>query len=270
MAIFQSARGHLHYEELGSGRPILLLHGFTNYGLGWAPQLAALVHSGHRVIVPDLHGHGASAPATALTTVPDLASDIAALLDHLTVGPVTVCGLSLGGMVAMEMALARRDRLAGLIVANSTASFSGSERTAAVAGWIALLRQENGPVKRLEATWQTLVNEDFRESAAGRACHDAWATVLRRVSGMSLCHVAKGMTQFDVRGRLATITVPTLVIGGERDLLFGVDGGRAIAREIPNSEFTVIPGAGHISSLDSADRFNHLVLAFLADCVPPT
>jgi 3-oxoadipate enol-lactonase len=270
MAIFQSARGHLHYEALGSGQPILLLHGFTNYGLGWAPQLAALVHSGYHVIVPDLRGHGASASATAPSTVPDLAGDITALLDHLAVGPVTVCGLSLGGMVAMEMALARRDCLAGLIVANSTASFSGPERTAVVAGWTTLLRQADGPVKRLEATWRTLVNEDFRDSAAGRACHDAWATVLRRVSGVSLCHVAEGMTQFDVRGRLATITAPTLVIGGEHDLLFGLDGGRAIASEVPDAEFTVIPGAGHISSLDSADHFNRLVLAFLADRVRPT
>ena len=55
-----------------SGRPILLIHGFTNYGLSWAPQLAALVHSGYRVILPDLHGHGASSPATALCTVSDL------------------------------------------------------------------------------------------------------------------------------------------------------------------------------------------------------
>ena len=81
MPIFQSDRGRLHYEELGAGRPILLIHGFTNYGLAWAPQLAALVHAGYRVILPDLHGHGASAPATSLCTVADLAADMVALLD---------------------------------------------------------------------------------------------------------------------------------------------------------------------------------------------
>src|SRR5262249_17864333 len=86
MPIFQSERGRLHYEELGAGRPVLLIHGFTNYGLAWAPQLAALVHAGYRVILPDLHGHGASAPATSLCTVADLAADMVRLLDPPPVG----------------------------------------------------------------------------------------------------------------------------------------------------------------------------------------
>jgi 3-oxoadipate enol-lactonase len=83
MAIFESRRGDLHYELFGAGRPIVLIHGFTNFGLSWSPQLSALVHAGYRVILPDLHGHGASQPATALCTVEDLATDMVALLDHL-------------------------------------------------------------------------------------------------------------------------------------------------------------------------------------------
>jgi 3-oxoadipate enol-lactonase len=270
MGIVQSARGHLNYDELGSGRPILMLHGFTNFGLGWTPQFASFVHSGHRVIVPDLHGHGASAPATAPCTVPDLAADMFALLDHLGIGPIVVCGLSLGGMVAMEMALERRERIAGLVVANSRASFSDAKTAAVVDGWIALFRQDDGPLKRLEATWPTLVNRDFRSSAAGRASYDAWASVLRTVSGESLSHVARGMTHFDLRGGLGMVTAPTLVISGERDQLFSVDQGYAIAGEIPGAEFATIAGAGHISSLDSPDRFNRLVLEFLASRIATT
>jgi pimeloyl-ACP methyl ester carboxylesterase len=76
MVVLKSARRHLHYEDVGAGRLILLVHGFTSYGLSWAPQLAALVHSGYRVIIPDLYGHGASSPATALNTVSDLAADM--------------------------------------------------------------------------------------------------------------------------------------------------------------------------------------------------
>jgi pimeloyl-ACP methyl ester carboxylesterase len=86
MVVLKSARRHLHYEDVGAGRLILLVHGFTNYGLSWAPQLAALVHSGYRVIIPDLYGHGASSPATALSTVSDLAADMVGLLDHLVPG----------------------------------------------------------------------------------------------------------------------------------------------------------------------------------------
>jgi pimeloyl-ACP methyl ester carboxylesterase len=70
MVVLKSARRHLHYEDVGAGRLILLVHGFTNYGLSWAPQLAALVHSGYRVIIPDLYGHGMAGNKPALVLIP--------------------------------------------------------------------------------------------------------------------------------------------------------------------------------------------------------
>ena len=76
MGTLQLGPRRLNYEDVGSGLPILLIHGFTNYGMSWAPQLAPLVHSGHRVILPDLYGHGASSPAAEICTVPDLARDM--------------------------------------------------------------------------------------------------------------------------------------------------------------------------------------------------
>jgi 3-oxoadipate enol-lactonase len=264
MPIFQSVRGYLHYEEVGTGRPVVLLHGFTNFGLCWAPQLASLVHAGYRVILPDLHGHGRSQPATTLTTVPDLAADVAALLDHLGVQRVMLCGLSLGGMIAQQMAIDQPARVTSLIVVNSRSSFTGPAMTAMVDSWIALFREENGPLKRLQTTWPALVNEAFRESPSGRAAFEAWAQVLAAVPGSSLCHVARGMAQFDLRGRLAAIRSPVLVIGAEQDRLFSPDEGRKIADEIAGSVYVLISGAGHLSNLDSADQFNRLLLDFLS------
>jgi 3-oxoadipate enol-lactonase len=263
MAIFQSGHRHLKYEDVGAGRPILLIHGFTNYGLSWAPQLAALVHSGHRVILPDLYGHGASSPANALCTVSDLAADMIRLVDHLGAGPVVLCGLSLGGMIALQMALDQPNLVASIIVANSRLSFTGPENTAMVDAWIELFLQEDGPMKRLRATWPTLVNDEFRQSAHGRAAFDAWALVLARVQGRSLCHIAEGMTQFDLRGRLSAIRAPALVISGERDRLFSANQSREISGQIAGSRCCVISGAGHLSSLDSSDQFNRLLLDFL-------
>ncbi len=268
MAMFTSRRGALNYESLGAGPPIVLLHGFTNYGLSWAPQLAALVHAGYRVILPDLHGHGASQPATALCTIPSLGVDIADLLDHLGTGPAILCGLSLGGMVAQQMAVDRPQHVAGLVVANSRAWFSGPDMAAMVEGWVALFQQENGPVRRLHATWPSLVNDAFQASASGRAAFDAWSRVLARVPGASLSHVARGMTRFDLRGRLTSIGVPALVVSGEHDRLFSPAQAQEIASGIAGSTHEIIPGAGHISSLDSADRFNRLLLDFLAARFP--
>ena len=268
MGTFQSGRRRLHYEDVGQGRPVLLIHGFTNYGLSWAPQLAALVHSGYRAILPDLYGHGASSPATALCTVSDLAADMFGLLDHVGAGPVALCGLSLGGMVALQMVLDQPDRVAGIIVANSRSSFTGPEVMAMVNAWVALFRQTDGPVRRLHATWPALVNEEFRKSAQGRAAFDAWARVLAKVQGLSLCRVAHGMTQFDLRERLAAIRRPALILSGEHDRVFSPDQSREISRQITGSHCSVIPGAGHLSSIDSSDQFNRLLLDFLATYFP--
>ncbi len=269
MATFETQRGALHYEMLGEGRPVVLIHGFTNFGLSWAPQLPALVHAGYRVILPDLHGHGSSQPATALCTVADLAAQLTSLLDRLDAKPAVLCGLSLGGMVALEMAIARPDRVAGLIVANSRSSFTGPEVRAMVDGWIALFQAPHGPVRRLQATWPMLANAAFRDSSAGRAAYEAWSRVLARLPGSSLCHVAEGMTWFDLRARLKTIRMPALFVSGERDRLFGAEEARAMADEVAGAVCSVIPDAGHLSSLDSADRFNRLLLDFLAAHFPP-
>lgn len=264
MPIFQSERGHLHYEELGCGQPVLLIHGFTNYGLAWAPQLAVLVHAGYRVILPDLHGHGASAPAKSLCTVADLAADMVGLLDHLAVDCAALCGLSLGGMVALQLTLEWPDRVAAAVVANSRSSFVGPEMRAMVDGWTALLLQEDGARKRLRATWPMLVNEPFQNSPTGNAVFEAWARVLEHVPGSSLCHVARGMNRFDLRRGLGSVRAPVLVISGEHDRLFSPDHGRDISSEIAGSKFAVISGAGHLSNLDSPDEFNQLLLTFLA------
>jgi 3-oxoadipate enol-lactonase len=72
------------------------------------------------------------------------------------------------------------------------------------------------------------------------------------------------MTQFDLRGRLAAIRAPALVISGENDRHFSPDYGREISDQISGSRCSVIPGAGHLSSLDSSDQFNRLLLGFLA------
>jgi 3-oxoadipate enol-lactonase len=268
MAIFKSQRGALHYETIGEGRPILLVHGFTNHGLAWSGQFAPLVHAGYQVIVPDLHGHGTSAAATALSTVADLSADMTALLGHLGVGATIVCGLSLGGMIAQQMAVDHPPHVAGIVVANSRASFNGAEAASIVEGWTALFMQEDGPVKRLRATWPALVNASFQNSAAGRAAFDAWSEILSGVSGASLSHVARGMTKFDMGARLGDIRVPSLVISGEHDRLFSVAHAQEIADGIPDASHATIEGAGHISSLDSADRFNRLLLDFLAAHCP--
>jgi 3-oxoadipate enol-lactonase len=263
MPFYDSDKRRLNFETIGTGKPIVLIHGFTNYGLVWTPQLSSLVHRGYQVILPDLAGHGRSEPATAPTTVRDFARDIGALMDRLQIERATLCGLSLGAMVAQQMAIEQPGRVDGLILANSRATFADARYEGVIAGWIQLFEQPDGPRKRLQSVWPIMLNEAFRASTAGRATLAAWSDVLGAIPGTSLSNVARGMTSFDLRDRLREIRVPTLVIAGEQDKLFPPAETREIADGIPGARFEVITGAGHLSSLDSADAFNALLCAFV-------
>ncbi|MEA3123962.1 MAG: 3-oxoadipate enol-lactonase [Caballeronia sp.] len=265
MAMFSHRGRRLHYESLGEGKPVVLIHGFSNFGLSWMQQLPLLVNNGYQAIVPDLYGHGLSDPASQVTSVDDLADDILALLDHLGVGPAVLCGLSLGGMVAQQFALAHPERTTALVIANSRATFAEPRLKEVVAGWIAMFEQPQGARKRFEATWPILVNDAFRESPTGVAAFDMWAALADRTEGVSLANVARGMTSFDVRGQLGAIAVPTLVISGERDALFPPAQSAEISQSIPGAQFVTIPGAAHLSCLDSAADFNRLLLSLLSE-----
>jgi 3-oxoadipate enol-lactonase len=267
MATLTHRQRLLHYETLGSGRPVVLIHGFSNFGLSWMQQLPALVHHGYQVIVPDLYGHGLSAPATQITSVDELADDVHALLQHLDCGPAVLCGLSLGGMIALQLALAHPQQVSGLVVANSRATFGEPHLKQIVASWIDMFEQADGATRRLEAAWPSLLNEAFRQSPGGAAVYEMWATLAARTAGSSLANVARGMTAFDVRAQLAAIEAPTLVISGEHDKLFPPAHSREIADGIRHARFEVIASAAHISCLDSAAEFNRLLLGFLGEQV---
>jgi 3-oxoadipate enol-lactonase len=254
----------LHYEILGAGTPIVLVHGFTNVGLSWMHQIAALVFNGYQVILPDLYGHGLSQSATETTTVDMLTSDVVALLDHLEVERATICGLSLGGMIAQVAALDYPDRVDRVVIANSRASFADPSLADVVAGWIALFEQPDGPLKRFRATWPLMLNEAFRSGSAGQATFETWSCLASRASGNSFVNIALGMRSFDVQDRLGRIGHQTLVICGDQDSLFPPMFSRQMSEAIPGARLVVIPGASHISCLDSADEFNRRLIDFLS------
>jgi 3-oxoadipate enol-lactonase len=265
MAMFNHSGRRLHYETLGAGIPVVLIHGFSNFGLSWMQQLPLLVNHGYQAIVPDLYGHGLSEPASRVSSVDESADDIHALLDHLGTDPAVICGLSLGGMIAQQFALAYPERTRGLVIANSRATFAEPRLKEVVAGWIATFEQPQGALKRFEATWPILLNQAFRNSPSGIAVFEMWKALAARTDGSSLANVALGMTNFDVRARLGAIDVPTLVISGEHDALFPPAQSAEISQGIPGARFVTIAGAAHISCLDSAAEFNRYLLGLLND-----
>lgn len=259
------ADSRLYAADFGDGSPILLLHGISNFNRAWSPQIAVLVERGYRVIVPDLPGHGASDPRDRETTVDDLAQAMVGLLDQKGIDSTDICGVSLGGMVAMTMAIQSSERVKRLVVADTAARFDTDFHRTMVAGWRSVFLQEDGPITRLGRTWPMLVNEVFRGTLEGQRVFEEWLVNARHASGLSYAHVCDGLLKFNIEGRLSTISQPTLVLVGSEDQMLTPVVNKAIADSIPGARYEQVDGGAHLANVDTAGRFNDLLLGFLAD-----
>lgn len=265
MAFYINGNRRNYYIEFGIGRPVILLHGIGNSGRAWAPQIVPLVKAGYRVIVPDNAGHGASARLDRPLGVSDIATDVLALLDYLSIEAADIIGLSLGGMVALEIALTQPRRVGNLIVANSFDTTATEEFRTIAEGWARTFRGEDGPVKRFESIWPMNVNEAFRASAEGMRTYQVWHGLAAAADGSSLAYVAEGIVGFDVIMRMDSLSMPVLFIAGEQDRMSPPAISQRMADRVPNARFIEIQGAAHISNADSAATFNEAVISFLSE-----
>ena len=265
MPFYQSRGQKLHYEVAGAGPAVLMIHGFTNHGLVWAQQIADLLHSGYRVLLPDLAGHGLSQPADKTTTVEDLTLDMVNLLDHLGIDRADICGLSLGGMIGQYLAADHPTRIGKLVVANSCVDSTAPDVVAAIESWIEMFEKANGPLLRMQAVWPQMLNERYRASPTAEAFLASWQRINGKIPGSSFANVARGLQQFRSIERLKSVKARTLVIGGEFDRLFPPNVCQEVANLISGANFALIDGAGHLSSLDSPKQFNELLRGFLGE-----
>jgi pimeloyl-ACP methyl ester carboxylesterase len=252
---------------VGSGPPVVLGPSFLWDAAMWAPQIEALAGR-YRVIVPDLWGHGASAalpPGTA--TMRDLARQHLTLLDRLNVDRCSIIGLSVGGMWGAELALMAPERVAGLVLMDTSLA---AEPEQARDGYFAMLDVVGAhglvPEPVLDAvvplffspkveTRHPLLPETFRQTLRG------WSSPRLRDSVAPLGRIIFGRR--DVLPELSQLSMPSLVMTGVDDLAQPVARGQTIAERIGCS-FVTIPDAGHISSLEAPDFVTAALLGFLA------
>lgn len=263
-----TSRGlRLRYETVGEGRPVVLLHGLSNHCLAWAPQLDALAAADWRAILPDHAGHGLSATVAEPTTTGQLAGDVVALLDALEVPAAPVCGLSLGGMVAQQLLVDHPERVGGALVLSTGPLLTFPGAAQMVASWTELWLSEDGPRRRLEATWPVFTSAEYRDSPAGRAFYASWRRLLGGVRGESLAAVAAGLLSFDVTAALPAVTVPVLAVAGEDDPGRAAAGGAGRGPG-PRRPLRGRRRARHLVNLERLDRVNELLLDLLAGLPP--
>lgn len=241
----------------------MLLHGVTNSGRAWGPQIAPLITAGFRVIVLDLAGHGASGPVDRRFGVDDMVDDTIALMEQLRLQGGHMVGLSLGALVALQLSLARPDLVEKIVAASCPERTATPESLKMLGELAAALRGPDGPVKVLEQSWPMMVNQRFRGSSDGVRTYQVWHGVAACAHGPSLAHVADGISGFDLRSRLPTMQRQVLFMSGEKDALSPPEVGRRLADAVPNGKHVELAGAAHISNLDSAPEFDEASISFL-------
>ena len=255
----------LNYEVHGdSGEPLVLVHGYTGDITDWRHQLPVFAQS-HRVLIVDNRGHGQSEapPHRPGYTVEQMASDVQALTRELGFERFHLLGHSMGGAIVQEMALEAPERLLSLTLHDTADRFSSAFMNPLIVAWrdwrfrvaeeqgMAAVSQMNSPfpppphmpAERLEET----------KGRLSRMTVDAFIGAWNGLSAWQGTHE-----------RASNIGLPTLVVWGDMDTPFIIEGSARLMNAIPNAEPAVIPECGHSPQFERPSLFNAALSAFLS------
>ena len=258
MPFVENLGARIHWDEEGSGAPLLLI-----MGLGWPSQAwhrsRPILSEKYRTIAPDNRGAGRSEAPAGPYSIAQMAADAAAVLNAARVNAAHIFGMSMGGMIAQEFALQYPNKVRSLILGCTAAG---------------------GPqaVRAEEAALQTLMTRgqdpDQFAKAVSPFIYDARTpperieedTAVRRKwypSADAYFAQLQAVMAWEAYSRIGQISVATLVIHGENDRLVPPENGRLIAARIPGAKLMMIPGASHIFATDQPDLAHAAILDFL-------
>jgi pimeloyl-[acyl-carrier protein] methyl ester esterase len=272
---------NLHVDSYGSGAPLLLIHGWGMHGGMWGGVVDRLAEH-FRVLVVDLPGHGFSAPYVGWVErsdthhAPDIDDgyrcaqpillEIVEALSAQFDEPLTLCGWSLGGQIALRWAMRYPQQISRLALVSSTPCFvrrPGWECAMAaetLAEFAAALQQDYAQTLRRFLALQVRGSERERELLASLR----GALMSRGEPDLGALQTGlKILRDCDLRGELPGITQPALVVCGERDTLTPPQASHYLAAQIPNAQLVTIKGAAHAPFLSHPDEFMEHLMSFL-------
>jgi 3-oxoadipate enol-lactonase len=248
------------YEDLGSGRAVVLLHGYPFNRTLWRDQVSAL-RGDFRVIVPDLRGHGESTVTSGTASMEAMANDVAALLDRLNISVATIGGLSMGGYVALAFYRLFPSRVESLVLAATRAQADTEEARKNRA-----VQAEKARTEGMEGIADTMLPKLLTPDTVAKR-----PEVVKHVRGMmastnpeGAAAALQGMAmRQDQTSLLPQITAPTLILVGREDVITPVADSESMHREISGSQLRVIENAGHVVNLERPEEFNLALSGFL-------
>jgi pimeloyl-ACP methyl ester carboxylesterase len=252
----------ISYDDVGSGKAVLFIHGHPFNRTMWTSQIQSLRWK-YRTVAPDLRGYGQSSLGPdPVSTLESMAGDLIRLLDRLSVARVCVVGLSMGGQVAMEFARAFPDRTAAAVFA---ATFPQAETGDGV-------EHRNRMAERLLIEGMAIAGSEMLPKLIGPASLKSYPSIAATVYQM-ICATDPAGASAALRGRalrrdyresLTQLKIPCLIVLGTDDAYSTRDEAEAMHAAIPGSRLEVFPNVGHMPNLEDEDRFNRHLHDFLA------
>jgi pimeloyl-ACP methyl ester carboxylesterase len=247
----------LHYEARGSGPPLLFLHGLGSSGRDWERQVDAFADR-YRVVAPDLRGHGRSDKPPGPYSLPGFAADCAALLAALEASPAHVVGVSMGGMVAFQLALDAPERVRSLTVVNSAPELVIRTVRDRLKLWQRRLIVRLLGMRRLGEILAGRLFPEPGQAELRRVFAGRWAENDPRAYRASLA----AMLGWSVTDRLGELTCPTLVVAAEHDYT-PVAAKLAYVARLPQARLVVMADARHAVPMERPEAFNRVLGEFL-------
>jgi pimeloyl-ACP methyl ester carboxylesterase len=251
----------LYYEEHGEGEPLLLIMGWGGNAATWKPQLPGLAER-FRVIAFDNRGVGRSSAPEAPYSIAQMAEDTLGLLDALDVPRAHVFGISMGGMVAQELALRHPAHVRALILGCTTGGAGGVGPSAATLEKMIRNQALSGD-EALAAGWQLGYSPAYIERH-----YDALLQRSRTASSFaapreSYLRQIVAAAHHDAYGRLAAIACPVMIIHGADDVMIPAENARMMKLAIAHAEMHILDGMGHGYNLEAQELADELVIDFV-------
>lgn len=249
----------IHYVSVGSGTPMLLLHGYPLSGELFSRNRDALTAAGYRVITIDHRGYGKSvAPSGAPGDLATYAADALGVMDQLGVPKAIIGGMSMGGPIAFEMWRTAPERFTGLILINTIANPAGIVEQNIWKG-MAQKASTFGPQSLAPELLKDMLTGMTRMNRPGDATFLTGIVKQASVAG-DIAGATVLATRPDSIPTLKTITVPTLIIEGVEDTVYPPEFSMKMMQNIAGSKLVLIPGAAHAAIYEKADAANKAII----------
>jgi 2-succinyl-6-hydroxy-2,4-cyclohexadiene-1-carboxylate synthase len=260
-----------HYELIGDGDCLVLIHGFTDNMTMWYNQVPVFSRQ-YRVLAYDVRGHGQTESPDDKISLDTLADDLYALLKALNIDKAFLLGYSMGGRIGLEFALEHPDMIPGFIFANSGIPgpvFQLSEQE------ITEMKEKQGLMEKLiESGDIETIAEVMTEFSFSPGFKDRCPDIYQKYKDLKLKNTPKHylpilraiVENFQNPPDLARLKCPALIVAGNQDSFMKLDVAESMEKAIPNAQVKILP-TGHAAALEMPEQFNQTVIEFLRNSI---